>query len=162
MRSVYRNPKELATCLKDLVDNYLEDLLSYENLESKMYEILRPQKHGEVGVFIPSSNKDGEATYLLGVIVNDFKDITEDMITIEIPEAKYAVFTTPPVDTENDLSQSEFAKIIKETWKYIFEEWFKDSGYVFDEEKIDFEFYDERCHNRKDTVMDIYVPILER
>ena len=40
MRAVYRNPKELATCLKDLVDNYLEDLLSYENLESKIKKIV--------------------------------------------------------------------------------------------------------------------------
>ena len=30
MRAVYRNPKELATKLKDLIDLYLEDLLSYE------------------------------------------------------------------------------------------------------------------------------------
>lgn len=40
MRAVYRNPKELATCLKDLVDNYLEDLLSYEELESKVRKII--------------------------------------------------------------------------------------------------------------------------
>lgn len=40
MRAVYRNPKELATCLKDLVDNYLEDLLSYEDLESKVKKII--------------------------------------------------------------------------------------------------------------------------
>lgn len=148
--------------------SFTKDIASFwsnyngENLESKMYEILKPEKHGEIGVCIPSSNKDGEATYLLGVLVNDFESVTDDMITIEIPEATYAVFTTPPVDTTNDLSQDDFAKIIKETWKYIFEEWFKDSGYVFDEEKIDFEFYDERCHHRQDTVMDIYVPILER
>lgn len=39
MRSVYKNPKELATCLKDLVDNYLEDLISYEDLESKVIKM---------------------------------------------------------------------------------------------------------------------------
>ena len=33
MRAVYRNPKELATKLKDVIDLYLEDLLSYEKLE---------------------------------------------------------------------------------------------------------------------------------
>jgi len=98
----------------------------------------------------------------MGVIVNDFESVTEDMITIEIPEATYAVFTTPPVDTSNDSSQSDFAKTIKATWKYIFEDWFSKSDYVFDEDKIDFEFYDERCHFRKDTVMDIYVPVLKK
>lgn len=148
--------------------NFTKDIASFwsnyngENLESKMYEILKPEKHGEVGVCIPSNGENGDAIYLLGVVVNDFEYVTEDMITIDIPEATYAVFTTPPVDTTNDLDQKDFAKIIKETWKYIFEEWFKDSEYIFDEDKIDFEFYDERCHGRKDTVMDIYVPVIER
>lgn len=148
--------------------SFTKDIASFwsnyngENLESKMYEILKPEKHGEVGVCIPSNGENGDAIYLLGVVVNDFEYVTEDMITIDIPEATYAVFTTPPVDTTNDLDQKDFAKIIKETWKYIFEEWFKDSEYVFDEDKIDFEFYDERCHGRKDTVMEIYVPVLER
>jgi uncharacterized protein (TIGR04540 family) len=55
MRAVYRNPKELATCLKDLVDNYLEDLLSYENLESKIKKIVeangdRVYKDGKISL----------------------------------------------------------------------------------------------------------------
>lgn len=148
--------------------NFTKDVASFwsnyngENLESKMYEILEPEKHGEVGVCIPSNDQNGDAIYLLGVIVNDFEGVTDDMITVDIPEATYAVFTTPPVDTTNDKEQKEFAQIIRETWKYIFEKWFKDSRYIFDEEKIDFEFYDERCHSRKDTVMEIYVPVLEK
>lgn len=147
--------------------NYTKDVASFwcdyygDNLESKMYKILDPPKHGEVGVCIPSNDK-GDTLYLLGVIVNDFECITEDMITITIPEATYAVFTTPPVDTSNDLEQREFSDIIKETWKYIFEEWFRNSEYTFDESKVDFEFYDERCHARKDTVMEIYIPVLEK
>lgn len=40
MRAVYRNPKELATCLKDLVDNYLENLLSYDDLSTKVKKIV--------------------------------------------------------------------------------------------------------------------------
>ncbi|GAA0115569.1 TIGR04540 family protein [Clostridium senegalense] len=36
MRKVYKNPKELATCLKDLVDLYLDDLMEYETLEEKV------------------------------------------------------------------------------------------------------------------------------
>ncbi|MGG7162384.1 AraC family transcriptional regulator [Clostridium ihumii] len=148
--------------------NYTKDVASFwdnydgENLESKMYKILNPPKHGEVGLCIPSNKENGDATYLLGVIVEDFKNVTEDMITVEVPEATYAVFTTPPVDTSDDLEQENFAKIIKQTWKYIFEEWFKDSGYELDESKMDFEFYDERCHGRKDTVMEIYVPVIKK
>lgn len=144
--------------------NYTKDIASFwesyegENLECKMYEILNPPKHGEVGLFIPSSDNEN-VTYLLGVIVDDFSKVTDDMITVEIPQALYAIFTTPPVDTTNDKEQKEFAQVIKNTWKYIFEEWFKESEYVFNEDKLDFELYDERCHFRRDTVMDIYIPI---
>lgn len=147
--------------------NYTKDIASFwehyegENLESKLYEILNPPKHGEVGLCIPAS-ENGNVTYLLGVIVDDFSKVTDDMITIEVPQAEYAVFTTPPVDTTNDNEQKEFAQVIKSTWKYIFEQWFIDSGYVYDEDKLDFEFYDERCHFRPDTVMDIFVPIKKR
>ncbi|MDB1921324.1 AraC family transcriptional regulator [Clostridium tertium] len=148
--------------------NYTKDVASFwinydgENLESKMYQILNPPKHGEVGLCIPSSEDNGEATYMLGVIVNDFNDVTDDMITVEVPEATYAVFSTPPVNTSTEIENNEFANVIKQTWKYIFEEWFKDSGYVFDETKLDFEYYDERCHPTIGTVMDIYVPVLKK
>ena len=148
--------------------NYTKDVASFwinydgENLESKMYQILNPPKHGEVGLCIPSSEDNGEATYMLGVIVNDFNDATDDMITVEVPEATYAVFTTPPVNTSTEIENNEFANVIKQTWKYIFEEWFKDSGYVFDETKLDFEYYDERCHPTIGTVMDIYVQVLKK
>ena len=143
---------------------YTKDIASFwshyegENLECKMYEILNPPKHGEVGLCIPSSD-NGNATYLLGVIVEDYSKVKDDMLTMDVPEAEYAVFTTPPVDTSTDRTQVEFVQVIKSTWKYIFEEWFKDSGYVYDEHGLDFEFYDERCHFRTDTVMEIYVPV---
>lgn len=129
-----------------------------ENLESKMYKILNPAKHGEVGLYVPLS-EDGNAIYLLGVIVEDFTNVGDDMLTAEIPSAEYAVFTTNPVDTSNDWEQKEFAEVIAGTWKYIFEDWFPGSGYVYDESKLDFEFYDERCHHRQDTVMEIYIPV---
>lgn len=40
MRAVYRNPKELATCLKDIVDTYDDDLISYEKMEEKIIKIV--------------------------------------------------------------------------------------------------------------------------
>lgn len=39
MRSVYRNPKELATAVKDLVDLYNDDLMTYEKLQDKILKI---------------------------------------------------------------------------------------------------------------------------
>ena len=36
MRKVYNNPKELGTCLKDLVDFYLDDVMTYDKLKEKI------------------------------------------------------------------------------------------------------------------------------
>ena len=41
MRAVYRNPKELATKLKDVVDLYQDDLLSYEKLEATVVAMIK-------------------------------------------------------------------------------------------------------------------------
>ncbi len=122
---------------------------------------LNPPKHGEVGIMVPSGNNDDNIKYVLGVIVENFDKTTEDMTLLEIPEATYAVFTTAPVDgsKDNKNADEDFVKSINDMWQYIFEDWFKDSGYEYDEDKLDFEFYDERCHSRPDTVMEIFVPI---
>jgi len=40
MKAVYRNPKELAIKIKDLVDNYREDLISKEEFEKNMTAII--------------------------------------------------------------------------------------------------------------------------
>ena len=128
--------------------------------ENKLYKQLNPPKHGEVGMIVPSGNRE-LVKYILGVIVDDFSKTTKDMTLIEVPEAIYAVFTTPPVDysEDNENAEEDFVKSIKGTWKYIFNEWFTNSGYEYNDSKMDFEFYDERCHFRKDTVMEIYVPV---
>lgn len=44
MRKVYRNPRELATCLKDIIDVYLEDLMTYEKMEEKIVAIVEANK----------------------------------------------------------------------------------------------------------------------
>ena len=40
MRTVYKNPKELATFLKDPIDSYLENLITYEKLEERVKKII--------------------------------------------------------------------------------------------------------------------------
>lgn len=44
MRAVYRNPRELATCLKDIVDTYYEDLMTYEKMEEKVMKIVNANR----------------------------------------------------------------------------------------------------------------------
>lgn len=143
----------------------MKDIAAYwehytgENLESKMYAQLNPPKHGEYGLCVSSPDEE-TVTYLLGVLVEDFSKVTPDMIAVEVPAAQYAVFTTPEVDLTHEETYDEvLSGVIKSTWKYIFEEWFPGSGYVYDESKMDFEFYDERCHFRPDGSMEIWVPV---
>lgn len=153
--------------------SYTRDIAAFWNQyningwEHKLYQQLQPPKHGEIGICVPDSKDQGSLMYLLGVVVENFARVTDDMITLEVPEARYAIFTTPPVDVteggkEGKANQVDFPKAIRLTWKYIFEEWFQHSGYVFDESKLDFEWYDERCHFRRDTVMDIYIPVIQQ
>jgi len=144
---------------------YLKDIAAYwesyegENLESKMYRQLDPPEHGEVGLCVPGDKE--QVSYLLGVIVEDFSKVSSDMMTVEVPAAEYAVFTTP-MPHPDDGNTHSLSSAIKATWKYIFEEWFETSGYVYDDNGIDFEFYDERCHCDETAIAEIYIPIKPR
>jgi uncharacterized protein (TIGR04540 family) len=40
MRKVYKDPKELAICLKDLVDFHLDDVMTYEKLKEKVTTLI--------------------------------------------------------------------------------------------------------------------------
>lgn len=126
-----------------------------KNYESKLYESQQPPKHGEYGICVNTNMETDEFSYIFGVEVTSFDRATEEMYQLEVPAATYAVFTTPPVEDAN------FVNSIQGTWKYIFEEWFPGSGYEFDDKKLDFEFYDERCHpwEYEKMCMEIYVPV---
>lgn len=41
MRTLYKNPKELAACLRDMVDVYRDDLMSYEDLSERVMKIVK-------------------------------------------------------------------------------------------------------------------------
>ncbi len=36
MRKIYKDPKKLAACLQDLVDLYLDDVITYNKLKEKL------------------------------------------------------------------------------------------------------------------------------
>lgn len=36
MRKVYKDPKELSMCLKDLIDLYLDSVITYDKLQEKL------------------------------------------------------------------------------------------------------------------------------
>lgn len=127
-----------------------------EGWEVKLYSQLHYKKHGEYCICYETNVETGEFVYIVGIEVTDLSNITDDMVLADIPSADYAVFTTPPADEE------DFPKIIRNTWHYIINEWFPDSGYVWDETKPDFEFYDERCHESTNKIMEIHVPVTKK
>lgn len=72
MKAVYRNPKELAIIIKDLVDNYREGLISREKFEETITVMIgrnedRIYKNG----FMP--------TKLISVIGEDRKAIIDEV-----------------------------------------------------------------------------------
>lgn len=151
----------------NVAEQYEEDISAYwasyegNSLEDRMYEQLQPPQHGEIGICLPYQDNE-KAVYLFGVIVENFDKVTSDMIAVEIPAATYAVFTTPPVNnlnTAETYDKDPLAIAVKETWRYIFAEWFSGCPYILDETRHAFEFYDERCHASEAAVMEIYVPI---
>lgn len=62
MRAVYRNPKELATAVKDIVDLYQDDLMSYEKLSDKILRI----SEANVDRFYKNGKIDSKLATVLG------------------------------------------------------------------------------------------------
>lgn len=62
MRVSYRNPKELATAVKDAIDTYLEDLMSYENLEKKILKMIEVNEER----LVKNGNVDRKVSLVLG------------------------------------------------------------------------------------------------
>ncbi|WP_244835168.1 TIGR04540 family protein [Clostridium sp. BJN0001] len=45
MRKVYKNPKELATCLKDVVDKYYDSLITEEKMKDVLSELIEHNRN---------------------------------------------------------------------------------------------------------------------
>ena len=64
MRAVYKKPRELATCLKDIVDNYYEDLITYDKMSEKIMKIVNANKESvykEKSMSVKIANVLGES-----------------------------------------------------------------------------------------------------
>ena len=111
------------------------------------------KNNSEYGACFPENPENGEFEYVIGIEVTDAYKIPKKYHTCTLPEALYAVFTSPPSDDEG------FSVSVQGTWKYIYSEWFPYSGYEFMENAVDFELYDERSNNDTGKVMDIFIPV---
>ncbi|WP_167958048.1 AraC family transcriptional regulator [Anaerosporobacter faecicola] len=141
-----------------------KDMVAYweqfeeENVEERLYHTLNPSKHGEIGIVIRKGENTTCHEYLLGVVAEN-REKSQPWHNYQIAGGQYAVFTTFPIDMTKE--ESSFARQIRETWRYIFMDWFETVAYTYDDSREAFEYYDERCHYGEDAVMDIYIPIKE-
>lgn len=113
-----------------------------------------PDRPVELGISTDMNMESGVFTYLIGMEVNHFDNVPDDLVCREFPEAEYAVFTTPKAERQ------KFSLTIQATWKAIFEEWFPHSGYEH-AGGPEIEWYDERSgpNAGDEQQMDIYIPI---
>lgn len=136
--------------------------MEYSKPLSRLHHTFTKSQHCEYSVCFDTDLKTGEFTYLLGVGVDNHEDLSlieKDMHQMDMAGGLYAVFTTPLVES------SQYALSIRDTWNNILVDWLPDSGYEFDEERYDFEYYDERDHaweHGNMVQMDIYIPIQKR
>ena len=114
------------------------------------YAKLSELKQGEIGAWIHPDDKTGDLSYFFGPITKDKSFIPNSMITLDISECDYAIFSVPKAAGVQELSEN-----IKGIWKYIFNEWFDSSEYKFREDALAFEYYlgDETF---------IYLPVLKK
>ena len=91
-----------------------------------------------------------ELYYVYGDILSENEEPDPAFKVIDVPAAEYAVFRVPTASTHE-----EFVDNLRATWKAIFNDWFDQSGYRFDVEKIDFEYYTPEG-------VSIYIPVLTK
>lgn len=120
--------------------------------ENKIYALAKPEEHGEYYISFPVKN---DLYRLVTCVKIDAPESVDDRLYVDwVPGGLYAVFSTPPCE-------DRFPETIVETWRYIFDVWLPESGYALAETGIDYEFYDERCHE-KPYSMDICIPVVKR
>jgi AraC family transcriptional regulator len=122
----------------------------------KLHQEMFLKDHAEYGACFPEISENGEFEYVIGVEVKDGYDIPQGYHLCTIPEALFAVFSTPSA------ADAGFTSTIQGTWKYIFSEWFPHSEYEFDGNGVDFELYDERCMSKTGKICDIYIPVVKK
>ena len=125
-----------------------------KGLCSTFGETIRPQE--ELGICTDYHSENGQFTYMIAKEVSEEPSELPDGMTFRtFPETQFAVFTTSPASEEN------FTSTIQAAWVEIYQNWFPSSDYEQCGE-YEFELYDERCHNKANKRIDIYIPVQKK
>jgi AraC family transcriptional regulator len=102
--------------------------------------------HVAYGISANMDKSSGEFDYIAGFEVSHIKEIPEDMVSFEVPGARYAVFSTT-------------LPKIGETFDNAHHTWLPQSGYQ-PTGSLEFEAYDERFDPQDpDSLFDLYIPV---
>ncbi len=140
------NSTAIPAFWQDYMKNHCESL----------HKALTPVSHAEYGLCMDMDTETGAFNYVIGLEVPEDAAIPGGLNTAAVPAATYAVFTTPPSD------HAGFVDSIQNTWRYIYEEWFPQSGYEYAPGGADYELYDERCLKENGKQIDIAIPVVRR
>ncbi len=126
-----------------------------EAIETTLYQLLSPKKHGEFCLNLNGDKLTDSFQYFFAVHYDDGNPIPYGISKMTVPAGAYAVFRTPLVKVD------QFVDSIRGTWSYILNDWLPFSSYEVDEERYDFEYYDEHCHDwiYEKIYMEIFLPI---
>ena len=122
----------------------------FSNMDKDAYANIENKSGMEIAFWKCKETGDFEMRFFFGERVDTVGNVPDGMEVLEIPEAKYAIFTLDSQFTAAD--QKSYVQAIKDLWQYIFDEWFPGSGYRHDDDKCNFEVY-------SGNVMQIYVPV---
>lgn len=133
-------------------DRYLQQNFS-EKIQNRTYT----NECVELGMCTDFHLETGDFTYIIGMEVTSFENLSSELAQRTFPEATYAVFTTPKVPHKDMVAS------IQQTWHTIFTEWFPHSGYEH-AGVVEFERYDERCHEDKSELaqIEIWFPVQKK
>ena len=122
----------------------------FSNMDKAAYAGIENKCGMEIAFWLCKETGDFEMRFFFGERVETVGNVPGGMEVLEIPAAKYAIFTLDIQLTPD--GQASYIQAIKDLWRYIFEEWFPGSGYRHDDEKCNFEVY-------SGNVMQIYVSV---
>ncbi|PEW71832.1 AraC family transcriptional regulator [Bacillus cereus] len=116
--------------------------------QEQMMHHIPNQQTKETFAFYSNYESDETGTYqfTIGMPVSSLEGVPENMTTLTIPAATYAVFTT---------RKGPVAEVVCEAWEYIWK-WSKENKRAF---TTDFELYNEKATDPNNVQLDIYIAL---
>ncbi len=133
------NTAKIGATIQKFFKENLPDKISNRKTPGKMFAVYTNYE----------SDVNGDYTYFLGEEVTSFDNVAEGLETLIIPFQNYMKFTSQP---------GEMPTVVINMWQDIWKMNEADLGgkraYI-----ADFEVYDERSKDPKNTVLDVYIGI---